>query len=135
MDAMVAHGRFTFPEEAVGLLASDDAGDMRMAYCGTNVLRSRSRYTLDPTEHYRALRHAEGNGWAISGVFHSHSASPAYPSPSDIAGALEPDWLYVVVSLADWAQADVRAFWIRKGRVVEEPLIPVPSPSGVERGS
>jgi proteasome lid subunit RPN8/RPN11 len=122
IEAMVAHSRFTFPEEAVGLLAADEAGRLQMVYCGTNLLRSRTRYTLDPTEHFRAMRHAERNGWSLAGVFHSHTTSPAIPSPTDVAGALEPDWLYVVISLADWAQPEVRAFTIRRGVVVEVPL-------------
>lgn len=122
MDAMVAHSRFTYPEEAVGLLAADGDGSLRMAYCGTNVLRSRSRYTLDPAEHFRALRHAERHGWSLAGVFHSHPDSPAYPSRRDIAGALEPGWLYVVVGLNEWARPQVRGFWIRDGAVTEETL-------------
>jgi proteasome lid subunit RPN8/RPN11 len=120
--AMVAHARFCLPEEACGLLAADEAGRLRMVYCLSNAEHSPVAYTLEPREHFRALRHAEGRGWHLAGVFHSHIHSPAHPSPTDVARALEPDWLYVLVSLEDPASPAVRGFWVRDGEVAEEPL-------------
>jgi len=117
--AVVAHARFTFPEEACGLFAVDDAGEPRMVYCLTNVERSRSRFTVDPNEHYRAWRHAERNGWEIGGVFHSHPDSDAYPSSTDVAGALDPRWFNVIVGLGDPETPEVRAFSIAGGVVTE----------------
>lgn len=127
VDAVVAHGRFTYPEEACGLLAVDADGRVRMAYCLTNVERSRHRFTVEPTEHYRALRHAERHGWEIGGDFHSHPASPAYPSATDVAGALDPEWIHVVVSLTDPDAPVVRVFSIVEGEVTE--LEPEPRPT------
>jgi proteasome lid subunit RPN8/RPN11 len=121
-DAIVAHARFDFPNEACGLLAANAAGDVCMAYCLTNAQASPTRYTLDPTEHFRAMRHAERLGWEIVGVFHSHTHSAAYPSPTDVQFALEPEWAYVIVSLAR-AEPDVRAFRIVDGAVDEEPVV------------
>ena len=110
-EAMIAHARFTYPEEACGLLAVDDSGDVRMVYCLTNVERSRYRFTVDPNEHYRAWRHAERNGWEIGGAFHSHPATAAHPSSTDISGALDPTWIHVIVGLADPEQPEVRFTW------------------------
>jgi proteasome lid subunit RPN8/RPN11 len=121
--AMVAHARFCYPEEACGLLAVDAGGGLRMVYCCTNVERSPVSYTLDPTEHLRAMLHAERNGWVLGGVFHSHTHSPAFPSRTDVARALEPEWLYALVSLDDPDDPDVRGFWIRDGNITEEPLV------------
>jgi proteasome lid subunit RPN8/RPN11 len=117
VDAVVAHARFIYPEEACGLLAVDAAGAVRMAYCLTNRDRSPYRFTVDPTEHYRAWKHAELNGWDIGGVFHSHPSSAAYPSATDIARALDPEWRYVIVGLADPGTPEVRVFAIRDGAV------------------
>lgn len=119
IEAAIAHGRYTYPEEACGLLAVDGEGEVRMAYCLTNVERSRYRFTVDPSEHYRAMRHAERYGWDIGGVFHSHPFSPAYPSATDVAGALDPTWLYVVVGLARPDDPEVRTFSIVAGEVTE----------------
>ncbi len=126
-EAIVAHARFAYPEEGCGLLASgvDGTGavsDLRMAYCLTNATRSPTRYTVAPNEHFRAMRHAEANGWELSGVFHSHTHSAPYPSPTDVAGALEPDWLYVIVGPTDVESPEIRAYWIRDGKIIEEPL-------------
>lgn len=121
-EAMVAHAAARLPNEACGLLAADATGRLRRAYCLRNATPSPHAYTLDPEDHFWALRDAESRGWRLVGVFHSHPEGPSVPSPTDVAGALEPDWLYVVVSLEDPARAGVRAFWIRDGAVNEEPL-------------
>lgn len=123
--AVVAHAAFCLPDEGCGLLAADGSGRLRMAYCLSNATPSPSAYTLDPVEHFRALRHAEAQGWHLAGVFHSHPRGPAVPSPTDAAQAFEPDWLYVVVSLEEPAAPEVRGFWIRSGLVAEEPLLVV----------
>lgn|GEM_PF-1284704 len=119
-DAIVAHARFCAPAEACGLLATDRDGRLRMAYCLTNVDASPSRFTVAPDEHYRAMRHAERNGWTIGGSFHSHPASPPFPSPADVAGALDPAWLHVVAGLLPAPQ--VRGFAISGGVATEVPL-------------
>ena len=122
-DAMIAHARFEFPNEACGLLAADDTGALRMCYCLTNADRSPVTYTLDPTEHFRSLQHAERNGWELVGAFHSHSGSAAFPSSTDRRQALEPDWVYVIVGMVESADPEIKAYRIREGVVAEEELI------------
>ena len=116
--AVVAHARFCLPEEACGLLATDETGQLRMAYSLTNIERSRVRFTIAPREHFGAIRHAENNGWVIGGSFHSHPESAAFPSARDIDGALDPDWLYLVVGLGN-GLPDVRGYRIRGAKVAE----------------
>lgn len=122
VQAVVAHARFCSPEEACGLLASDPAGTLRMVYAATNSDHSAVRFTVAPEEHFAALRHAERQGWTISGSFHSHPASGAYPSARDIAGGLEPDWLYLIVGLAG-DPPEVRGYRIRHRAVSEVTLL------------
>lgn len=124
-EALVSHARFCAPEEACGLIAIDEAGRLRMAYATTNVERSRVRFTVSPREHFGAIRHAERNGWSIGGSFHSHPDSAAFPSASDIAGALDPEWLYLVVGLGN-GYPELRGFRIRGGLVAEVTLVEVP---------
>jgi proteasome lid subunit RPN8/RPN11 len=114
--AIVQHTSFCAPEEACGLLGVDAGGEPVMAYCLTNVDRSpRRRFTVDPAEHFRAMRHAEANGWTIGGSFHSHPRGRAVPSPVDVAAALDPGWWYVVAGPA--SRPEVRAFRIVDGIV------------------
>ncbi|MGI8822022.1 MAG: M67 family metallopeptidase [Acidimicrobiia bacterium] len=95
--AIAQHTRFCAPLEACGLLAVDADKVPVLAYCLTNVDRSpHRRFTVDPAEHFRAMRHAEANGWTIGGSFHSHPGGKATPSSTDIAAAFDPTWWYVV---------------------------------------
>ncbi len=111
--AMVAQARFAYPEEACGLLAGVD-GAVRMVYCLTNRDASPYRYTIEPREHFHAMRHAERHGWTIRGVFHSHPHAPAYPSPVDVRAAPDAEWVYVIVGHVA-THPEVRAFEIEGG--------------------
>jgi proteasome lid subunit RPN8/RPN11 len=116
-EAMLMHSQFVYPEEACGLLAADQDGHLRMAYCLTNAEHSESSYTIDPTEHFRALQHAESRGWDLTGAFHSHPHSEAFPSKTDRRLAAEPDWIYFIVGLD--GPAAVRAFFLDDGTISE----------------
>lgn len=120
--AMLAHAYNCHPEESCGLLAGDESGAVRMAYPLTNILHSPTNYTIDPTEHFRAIKHADRNGWDIVGVFHSHPHTQAYPSPTDVQLAPDPEWLYVLVGMEDFDRPAVRGFRIRDGVITEEDL-------------
>jgi len=105
------------------LLAATPGGRATMAYCLTNLDASPVSYTLDPTGHIKALHHAESNGWHLAAVFHSHPAGAAVPSATDVAGALEPEWLYIVIGMAFPGEPSVRGYRIRDGVITEEPLV------------
>jgi [CysO sulfur-carrier protein]-S-L-cysteine hydrolase len=121
-DQMVAHCLTGMPDEACGLLAGDfETGQATTCYPTRNLAASATLYTVDPKEHLRADRDAEANGHAIIGVFHSHTHTEAYPSPTDVAQAPDPTWHYVLVSLRD-LQPVVRSYRIVDGEIVEEPV-------------
>ena len=122
IEAIIAHARFEFPNEACGLLAADETGVLRMCYSLTNADRSPVSYTVDPTEHFRSMQHAERNGWDLAGAFHSHPGGVAFPSVTDRRQALEPDWLYVIVGPVMSASPEVRGFRIDAGVVTEQSL-------------
>jgi proteasome lid subunit RPN8/RPN11 len=88
-----------------------------MVYCLTNAEHSESSYTIDPTEHFRALQHAESQGWQLVGAFHSHPRSHAFPSATDLRLAAEPEWYYLIVGLVP--SPEIRGFCLRKGTVSE----------------
>lgn len=112
--AILAHAENCAPNECCGLVAVDDLGRLRFAYPLSNADPSPISYTIDPDEHFRAMRHAESMGWEIGGVFHSHPGGTAMPSMIDVQMALEPDWLYLVA-----APGEIKGFHIRSG-VIEE---------------
>ena len=112
--AILAHAVNCAPNECCGLLATDAEGRIRFAYPLTNADPSPVSYTVDPDEHFHALRHAESRGWELSGVFHSHPAGTAVPSMVDVQGALEPEWMYLIA-----APDEIRGFRIRAGVIQE----------------
>ncbi len=107
------------PLEGCGLLAGPAPGDVRMVYPLDNVRRSRTSFTVEPAGHFRSLQHAEGLGWELVGVFHSHPASTAEPSPTDVRLAYERDWAHVIVGLSNPSNPELRAFHITGGVVSE----------------
>ena len=121
-DQMVAHCLKGLPEEACGLLGGRlETGEAVTCYPTRNVAASATLYTVDPKEHLRADRDAEAAGNSIIGVFHSHTHTEAYPSPTDVVQAPDPSWHYVLVSLRD-VQPVMRSYRIVEGVITEEPI-------------
>ena len=97
---MVGHAYDGLPDEACGLLAGPPGTTRCTAfYPCRNAAESSKLYTVDPKDHLRADRDAEGRGLEIVGVMHSHTHTEAYPSPTDVAQAPDPGWHYVIVSM------------------------------------
>jgi len=120
---MVAHCLAGLPDEGCGLLGGEpSSGSVVRVYPTRNVAASAKLYTVDPAEHLRADRDAEAAGLEIIGVFHSHTHTDAYPSPTDVAQAPDPTWHYVLVSLR-LASPVVRSYRIVDGAVTEEPVM------------
>jgi proteasome lid subunit RPN8/RPN11 len=121
-DQMVAHCLTGLPDEACGLLGGSlETGVVSACYPTRNLAASAKLYTVDPKDYLRADRDAEASGLSIIGVFHSHTHTEAYPSPTDVAQAPDPEWHYVLVSLRD-VQPVVRSYRIVDGLITEEPV-------------
>jgi [CysO sulfur-carrier protein]-S-L-cysteine hydrolase len=129
---MLAHAFACLPEEACGLLAGrplDDAAratveaatDVVWFQSCDNAAHSSKVYTVDARQHLAADRRAEADGLEIVGVMHSHTHTEPYPSPTDIAQAVDPGWHYLIVSLRD-NEPMVRSWRIIDGEVTEEPV-------------
>jgi proteasome lid subunit RPN8/RPN11 len=121
-EEMIRHAREEYPNEACGLLAGKD-GRVEKIYRMTNAEHSPVTYRLDPEEQYRAMMDMEERGWDIVAIYHSHVASPAYPSATDVRMAYYPDSFYVIISLADRGRPEIRAFRIVDERVEEAELV------------
>ncbi len=120
---MIGHCIAGLPDEACGLLGGDPVtGEVTTCYPTRNVAASARIYTVDPLQHLKADRDAESHGDSILGVFHSHTHTDAYPSPTDVAQAPDPGWHYVIVSLRD-THPVVRSYSIVDGRAIEESVV------------
>lgn len=108
---MVDHCIAGRPNEACGLLASKE-GKVVEVFLMTNAARSPMRYALDASEQFHVYKTLDQRGLELAGVFHSHTHTEAYPSPTDVKLASE-DVPYVIVSLAT-DPPSIRAFRIMK---------------------
>lgn len=114
--AIIAHARREQPNECCGLLLGSRTA-VQFALPMVNVLASPTRYRISDAAHIECRRflRAFAPSLSIVGVYHSHPAGAAEPSPRDIAEAMYPEWLYAIVGLAEHPPA-LRAFRITRGR-------------------
>jgi proteasome lid subunit RPN8/RPN11 len=117
-DAIVVQARSEHPNEACGLLAGTN-GTASKIFPMTNAERSPVIYRIDPKEQLRIFNEIEGHGLELVGIYHSHTRSPAYPSDTDVRQAFYPDAAYLIVSLADPENPELRGYRITDGRVAE----------------
>lgn len=114
---MIAHCEAGRPNEACGVLASKDARVVNV-FLMTNTSHSPVRYSVDADELHAVYKIIDQKGWELGGIFHSHTRTAAFPSPTDVRRAME-DVPYVIVSLAT-DPPDVRAFRILKENWLDE---------------
>jgi proteasome lid subunit RPN8/RPN11 len=110
--ALIAHARAQFPNEACGLLRG--RGERVMGFLpARNVSATpRTDYEVDPETLLRALSW-EDEGDELIAIFHSHPASPPYPSLIDVARAHYPDSVYLILSLQRPDAPELRGYHIR----------------------
>lgn len=120
-ERVVAHCLDGWPLEACGMLAGRE-GQVDEVYPTANAAHSARVYTVEPRDLLRADRAAEAAGLSLIGVWHSHTHTAAYPSPTDVNQAPDPDWHYVLVSLSD-TEPVLRSYRIIGGQAEEEPVV------------
>lgn len=120
-DELLAHAREETPNECCGLIGGDDAV-AKTVYRARNAEASPLRYNLDPQDQFRIMTEMDEKREELSAIYHSHTASPAYPSQTDINLAAYPDALYLIVSLAE-GEKDLRGYRIVDGEVNEVDLV------------
>src|SRR4051794_10919272 len=119
--AIVAHARRDHPDEACGIVAGPAGSDraervVEMA----NAERSPTFYRFDSMEQLRVWREMDDRDEVPVVIYHSHTATEAYPSRTDISLASEPDAHYVLVSTRDPDTEELRSYHIVDGTVTEE---------------
>ncbi len=119
-DELLAHAREDAPNECCGLIGGND-GVAKTVYRARNAEASPLRYNLDPQDQFRIMTAMDERGEELSAIYHSHTASPAYPSQTDINLAAYPDALYLIVSLAE-GEEPLRGYRIEEGKVDEVEL-------------
>jgi proteasome lid subunit RPN8/RPN11 len=123
LDAIVAHARRDHPDEACGVVAGPVGGGVPSRHIPmANAERSTTFYRFDSMEQLAVWREMDDRGEEPVVIYHSHTATEAHPSRTDISLAAEPDAHYVLVSTRDERATEIRSFRIVEGIVAEEPI-------------
>jgi [CysO sulfur-carrier protein]-S-L-cysteine hydrolase len=118
-DQIVEHARRDHPDEACGVIAGRDGRPERFLPM-INAARSPTFYEFDSMELLALYRDMESRDEEPVVIYHSHTATEAYPSRTDISYASEPEAHYVLVSTRMQDQTEFRSFRIVDGEVTEE---------------
>ncbi|MDL9938776.1 M67 family metallopeptidase [Gordonia sp. ABSL1-1] len=123
VDAMVAHARADHPDEACGVIAGPEGSDRPQRFIPmVNAERSPTFYRFDSGEQLKVWREMGRLDEDPVVVYHSHTATEAYPSRTDISYAGEPQAHYVLISTRDADTTEIRSYRIVDGAVTEEPI-------------
>jgi proteasome lid subunit RPN8/RPN11 len=123
VEAMIDHARRDHPDEACGVLAGPGGSDRPERHIPmVNAERSPTFYRFDAQEQLKVWRAMDDADEIPVVIYHSHTATEAYPSRTDVSLAAEPDAHYVLVSTRDPDCHELRSYRIVDGAVTEEPL-------------
>lgn len=101
-EELLAHARTEVPNEACGILSGSAADGRATAYHpARNVDASPYVYTVHPEDLVRIVLAIEDAGDDLVAIFHSHTHTPAEPSPTDRRQAMYPDAIYLLATLMD----------------------------------
>jgi proteasome lid subunit RPN8/RPN11 len=120
--AMQAHARRDHPDEACGVIAGPEGSDRPERFIEmVNAARSPTFYEFDSADLLRLYREMDKADETPVVIYHSHTATEAYPSRTDVSYASEPEAHYVLVSTRDDTD-EVRSYRIVDGEVREEEI-------------
>ena len=123
VDTMVEHARRDHPDEACGVIAGPGGTDRPERFVEmVNAERSPTFYRFDSLEQLMVWRQMDAADEEPVVIYHSHTATEAYPSRTDISYASEPAAHYVLVSTRDPEDHELRSYRIVDGKVTEEPV-------------
>lgn len=139
---IVNHAKQEYSKEACGILAGRLVGGIKnhseykpvniqqpsriieKVYKMTNTSEApETSYFMKPEEQLKVFKEMHQLGIEMLGIYHSHSYSPAYPSWRDCEMAFYPEVDYVIISLKDFNNPEVRAFKIKENKIEEEKII------------
>jgi proteasome lid subunit RPN8/RPN11 len=122
-DKIIEHARKDHPDEACGVIAGDlGSGKPTRFVPMENAERSPTFYRFDSAEQLKVWREMDDNDEEAVVIYHSHTATQAYPSRTDISYASEPQAHYVLVSTREPDSVEFRSYRIIDGEVTEEPV-------------
>jgi proteasome lid subunit RPN8/RPN11 len=130
--AIIAHAKRDHPDEACGVVAGPEGSDRPVRFIPmVNAAGSPTFYEFDSTELLNLYKEMDSRDEEPVVIYHSHTATQAYPSRTDIGLASEPHAHYVLISTREHGNnegpVEFRSYRIVDGEVTEEEVTVVPS--------
>ena len=125
LDEIIEHAKEESPNECCGILVGT-SNKVSQVYKITNDAKSQYRYVMNPQQQLDVTLDCDRNNLDMIAFYHSHTHTPAYPSPTDARIALQSGWLgdmisYILVSLADKSNPVVKLYSIgEEGEELEQ---------------
>ena len=116
---LVAQARRDAPNETCGIIGGKNKRALRIYPLPNTHATPRVNFYAAPLALLNAFQDIEAHGWAHLAIYHSHCATEAYPSETDLARAYYPDAIHLLISLMNPEQASVRAFRIAERKITE----------------
>ena len=113
---IIAHARELTPRECCGIV-SGRSGQPVEVHRLTNTEPGNTRYLFDDEEFFQVYWQIENRGDALLAVYHSHPATQAYPSVTDVEHAAWPEAVYLICSLENPDTPVIRGFRIVDGDI------------------
>jgi len=121
VDQITAHARADHPDEACGVVAGPEGSDRPERFIPMlNAARSPTFYEFDSKDLFKLYREMDERDEEPVVIYHSHTATEAYPSRTDVSYASEPNAHYVLVSTREENEAEFRSYRIVDGVISEE---------------
>lgn len=130
LEQLIAQARRDAPYETCGMIGGKDGRALKL-YPIKNVAADRvTRYLMDGAEQIAAMQDMDEQGYELLAIYHSHPATRAYPSPTDVREAYDPDLgelrypgtVYLLISLMNPDAPEVRGYRLDDGTIHEIPL-------------
>ena len=122
VNQLLRHAQQSPSDEVCGLIGAQ-GGVAAHCYAVANIAATPQRlFAMDPAQQIAAMRAMRERGEALFAIYHSHPASPPFPSRADVQQANYPEALYLIISLQTQGVLEMRGFRLSDGAVIEIPL-------------
>jgi proteasome lid subunit RPN8/RPN11 len=121
LDQVLAHARRDHPDECCGVIAGRDGVPTRVVEMD-NAERSPTGFSFDSAQWLTVYRDVDDADEALLVVYHSHTATEAYPSRTDILWAQHNEFAHWLLVSTRSEEDEVRSYAITDGVVTEEPV-------------
>ena len=122
LDIIIKYVKAGYPKEACGILAGKDNKIFKVYNMINTSEQPEICYFMDAKEQFKVMKEIRNENLEMVAIYHSHTNSQAYPSKKDLELAFYPDSYYVIISLSNFDNPEIKAFKINGSDINKEAL-------------